>query len=523
MSIRTARRTCAAAALACVLVGLGAAAPAHGASFMVSIMQDDNQVVYGTRAQRVTALQRMKALGTDAVRATVLWEAVATRRRIRRGADPRAYPAIQWDRYDGLVRDANARGIQVYLNVTGPGPRWTHARSPDPANRRTWKPKTREFRRFVEAVATRYSGSYRDENSGGQVLPRVSWWSLWNEPNHGAWLTPQAVRSKRTGGIVPMSPVLYRGLLANGARALLRTGHGSDLVLFGETAPIGLPPRDARKALRPALFIRELFCVNRRNRRYRGRQAKARKCDRANRQLSVLSRLTRLAYGHHPYTKKLAPTRRPRGRDTITMANIAKLPALLDRVARRTKLIPTGMGVLATEFGYESTPPDPFNGIALDRQAAWINEGDYLAYRNPRVFANTQFQLLDVPPRTQFPRDSKQYWFTYQSGLFTDNLRPKPAAFAYAMPLEVRHTGGTSHTIWGQVRFTPNGAKQTVYVQFKPPGAGSFRNAGPPVTVTSHMGFYEVGRAAPGGSTWRAIWVAPDASQAQVSRQITVP
>jgi hypothetical protein len=523
MAYPTARRTCAAAALAFALLGAGPTASAHASSFMVSIMQDDNQLVYGTKGQRITALQRMKSMGVDAVRVTVLWEALATKRRIRNGSSPASYPPVQWDRYDDLVRDATARGVQVYFNVTGPGPRWTGSKSPDPANRKTWKPKVREFRRFVQAVGSRYSGGYRDENSGGKLLPRVSWWSLFNEPNHGAWLTPQAQRTKRVRKPVPMSPVLYRSLLSAGASALIRTGHADDLVLFGETAPIGLPPRDARKPLRPALFLRELFCLDKRLRPYRGDQAKVRKCGSARKKLRVLARLSRLAYGHHPYTKKVPPMSGERRRDVITIGNIKKLPKLLDQIAKRTGLIPSGLPVLLTEFGYETSPPDPFAGIPLERQAAWINEGDYLAYRNPRVFANTQFQLFDVPPQKQFPRDSKQYWFTYQSGLFTDTLRPKPGAFAYAMPLEVRPAGGTRHLIWGQVRFTPNGAKQTVYVQFRPPGAGAFRNAGAPVTVTSHMGFYETVREAPANSTWKAVWVSPDSSQFQVSRQITVP
>ena len=523
MSLRTARRTCAAAALTCALLGAVAAAPAHAAHFMVSIMQDDNQFVYGTKAQRLTALQRTKALGADAIRATVLWDFLATKRRIRNGSSPAAYPPQHWDKYDELVKEASARGIQVYFNLTGPGPSWTHARSPDPANRSSWKPKAREFRRFVQAVATRYSGAYRDENAGGGILPRVSWWSLFNEPNHGAWLTPQAQRFKGIRKPVPTSPVVYRGLLAAGAGALARTGHADDLVLFGETAPIGLPPRDARKPLRPGLFLRELFCLDKRLKPYKGRQAEVRKCKRGRKQLRVLDRLTRLAYGHHPYTKKLDPMRRERRRDVITIANIKALPKLLDRIAKRTDLIPTGMGIFNTEFGYETKPPDPFAGISLERQAAWTNDGDYLAYRNPRVFSTTQFILFDVPPQKQFARGSKQYWFTYQSGLFTDNLRPKPAAFAYAMPIAVRPAGGGNRRIWGQVRFTPNGAKQTVYIQVRPPGASRFQNAGAPVTVTNHMGFYEAFRSAPANSTWRAAWLAPDRSQYQLSRQVTVP
>ena len=47
------------------------------------------------------------------------------------------------------------------------------------------------------------------------------------------------------------------------------------------------------------------------------------------------------------------------------------------------------------------------NGIPLEKQAEYLNVGDYLAYKEPRVFANTQFQLFDVPPRKEFPRNSQ--------------------------------------------------------------------------------------------------------------------
>lgn len=518
----------AARASACALALAGlcvlAAPPpgAEAAKFMVSIMQDDNQLIHGTGLQREAALTRMQSLGVDAVRVTVLWDLVAPRRRPRNGASPRSYRASRWDRYDSLVRSAADRGIHVYFNVTAPGPRWAHARSRDPSNRRTWKPSAREFGRFMEAVAIRYSGTYRDESTGGMLLPRVWWWSLFNEPNQGGWLTPQARRSRRAGGVIPTSPALYRRLVAAGVRALIRTGHADDLVLIGETAPLGGRPRSERRPLRPALFLRELFCLDRRLRPFRGAQARARGCGSVG-TLRVLSRLPRLAYGHHPYTKRLTPYRRDRSRDSISIANIRALPALLDRIARRTGLLPPGTPIFLTEFGYETNPPDPFNGVAPEKQAAYLNQGDYIAYRNPRVFATTQFQLLDVPPRTEFPRGSKGYWFTFQSGLFTDRGKPKPAAGAYAMPFEVRRAPGGRYLLWGQVRFTPNGSRQTVQPQFRPKGATAWQSAGPAVAIVSHVGFWEAIRELPRGATLRAEWVAPDRSASLVTREIALP
>ena len=509
--------------LACVsvlaLLMLATPPRAEGAEFMLSVMQDDNQLVYGSGAQRENALTYMRALGVDAVRVTVLWQAAAPRRKLRNGANPAAYPRRNWDRYDELVKSATSRGLLVYFSVTAPGPAWAHAKSPDRANQRTWKPNPREFGKFFRALGRRYSGRYRDENAGRAVLPRVSWWGLFNEPNQGGWLTPQAQELPGVRGVVPTSPALYRELLVESARALIATGHQDDLALMGETAPLGVAPENERRPLRPAEFLRELFCLDNRLRRFRGRRAKARSCQRVGR-LAVLKKMPRLAYGHHPYTKDLPPTEDPSHRDAISIANIKTLPALLDKIAARTRLIPSDMGVFLTEFGYESNPPDPINGVDSNLHAEYLNVGDYIAYRNPRVFANTQFQLFDVPPQTRFPRDTRQYWFTYQSGLFKDNGEPKPAASAYVMPFEARSAGG-EYLFWGQVRHTPNGIPQTVYLQAKDAG-GNWQTVGDPVQVSNAVGFWDVTRPALPGQTWRVAWGSADGADIKISREITL-
>lgn len=509
--------------LACGLAALaaGGAASAGASSYMLSVMQDDDQMVYRTE-DRDRALDRMRRLGVDAVRATVSWEILAPRKRPRNPADPRGYPATNWDRFDDLVRSATRRGIRVNLNPTAPGPRWAHKRSPSGGLNGTWKPDPHEFGLLMRALGRRYSGRYNDENQGGGLLPRVSWWGIYNEPNHGGWLTPQSKRSRLVRGWVPESPSLYRRLTIAAVAALIRTGHKDDLIAIGETAPLGAAPEEAKRPLRPALFIREMFCLNRSLRRYRGRQARARGCSNVRR-LSLLRRLPRLAFGHHPYTKKSRPRRRDRNRDSITMANIGALPRLLDRIARRTDLIHTGIPVVLDEFGYESKPPDPRNGIPLSRQAKYLNEGDYLAYREPRVISTAQFLLNDVAPRAEFPRDSREYWFTYQSGLFTRTGRAKPAAAAYMMPLEVRRRSGRKHTVWGQLRFAPNGSTQIVSLQFRRRGEKRWEALGRLVKVKSYSGFYRVARTIPTGATVRAVWTEPDFSSFRISRLVRVP
>jgi hypothetical protein len=510
------RRYLTASVLALVLTA-GMAAQAHAAAFELSVMQDDNYLIYSNASNRIVALNRMKAMGVDAIRVSVLWDAVAPKKKLKHGADPKAYRAANWDKYDDVVRAAQAYGIKIYFDVTFPGPRWTQAKASDPANQRTWKPNTRQFGRFYQAVAKRFTGAYHDENEGKGVLPRVSWWGIGNEPNQGGWLMPQARKIGRH--IVPTSPAIYRDLLVAGADALIRTGHGMDTINMGETAPLGVPPQSERRPLRPALFLRELFCLDSRYHSYRGSAAKARNC-RSVRKLSILKKLPGLVYAHHPYTKKTSPVKKDKSRDAITIANLSALPKLLDRIAAKTKLIPSGLGVVLTEFGWETNPPDKRNGITIANQAEWNNLGDYAVYKNPRVFANTQFLLFDVPPQKQYPKGSRAYWFTYQSGLFYSNGVRKPSATAYMLPFVIKKAGG-SDLFWGQVRFTANGADQVIQIQRKQ--GGDWVNDGDPVQVTNSVGFWELTRPAQKGATYRVLWTAPDLSSSLSSREVKAP
>jgi hypothetical protein len=196
------------------------------------------------------------------------------------------------------------------------------------------------------------------------------------------------------------------------------------------------------------------------------------------------------------------------------------LPKLLDKIAAKTKLIPAQLPVVLTEFGWETSPPDKLNGISIANQAEWDNLGDYAAYRNDRIFANTQFLLFDVPPQKQYPKDSRAYWFTYQSGLYYANGRPKPSAVAYMLPFVAKKSGG-NYLFWGQVRFTANGANQTVYLQRKQ--GSDWVSDGDPIPVTNSVGFWEVTRPAQKGATYRVLWASPDNSAFLASREIKLP
>ncbi|HEY3186372.1 MAG TPA: hypothetical protein VGJ70_02780 [Solirubrobacteraceae bacterium] len=516
------KRLIAAALLACAVAPPAAA---RASATQVSIMQDDDQLVYRDDSTRDRALDEMKALGVDVVRATVLWRNVAagvTHAAARRRdlSSPRAYGVAVWNRYDNLVRAAQARGLRVYFSVTGPAPDWAHGKAPRRERdvvRLAWEPGVRQFAKFVTALGRRYSGRYRDEDSGGGLLPRVDFWGLWNEPNQAGWLAPQYAFSREARRVIPVAPIVYRELFFRGRRALDDTGHGHDTILLGETAPLGSGRQGRRSPIRPAKFLRELLCLDAGGHSYTGRQARARHCS----DFDKFGPLRASAYGHHPYTKDLPPTRRDPSPDAITMANINSLATLIDR-SSRTGRIAKGLPIVLTEFGYETNPPDPFSGQPLDRQAEYINVGDYMAAQNPRILSQTQFILKDAGPVPRARPGTKPYWFTYQSGLLFANGSPKPAATAYALPfVAVKTAGGVG--VWGQLRFRPNGIVDQVQLERLSDDGTTWQPIGSPVQVINPVGMFQTVLDGAGPGLYRAHWTGSDPPGDVASRTVQIP
>ena len=532
-------------ALAALLLMTLSVPVAQASPDQVSVMMDDDQLLYRTDKIRGRALVQMRSLGVDVVRATVLWKTVAEgasltnkeisrlkgsaakeRARAQRSrlmpSDPRTYPTRNWDRYDNLVKDAAKFGMRVYFTITGPGPSYAHRKAPASQRRNagTYKPIPTRFRDFVEAVGRRYSGRTRDENGVKRPLPRVSLWSIWNEPNQPGWLTPQF--EKRDGQVVPAAPALFRKLHHAGVEGLERAGHNltADGIFIGETAPLGSVQQGPRNGMRPVPFVRELLCLKPDGTSYEGPDAARRDCD----DFAKSGPLKATAFAHHPYTKKVAPTKAPASPDEITIANIGVLGPLLDTLSAQSGgKIPSGMPVLLTEFGYESNPPDPRNGIPYARQAQFNQLAEFLAYNDPRVQATTHFLLRDVAPLKRYPRGSRLYWFTYQSGLVTNAGRSKPAVFAYALPFVVFPAGEGVTGFWGQLRFRPNGTQDVAAIMWRPSSTAPWQQIGEPAP-TSSRGFFSGSVPAPGpGGEYRAVYVNPETGKITHSSLPTPP
>jgi hypothetical protein len=333
-------------------------------------------------------------------------------------------------------------------------------------------------------------------------MPRVSRWSIWNEPNQGGWLTPQYV--VRDGRTQPVAPVLYRELARAALAALRDTGHGGDDVMLGETAPIGRTGGDpAKRNMAPVEFWRGLLCLDSRGRPLGGSASATLACGR-------FEPLAVAAAAHHPYARGGgAPPTAPSGPGEITTASAGRLELILDQAAALGRL-PRRLPVAYTEFGLQSNPPDPYFGVSLRDQAAWINQADWLAFRNPRIRSVAQYELRDEPDLAAF-----------QSGLRFVDGRFKPSYVAYRLPLWVSRDRSGTVLVYGQVRPARGGALERVLIENRAPGARAFRRVATAWT-TNAKGFVLVRlRARPG--QWRLSWMPADGEPVVRSRVAEAP
>jgi hypothetical protein len=440
---------------ACWLAVVGVLAlPAVAAtsSAQESTFQDDPLLVNGSAAVQGRTLDAIKALGGDRVRVSLQWRLVAPAPGDARkpagfdAADPAAYPPGAWDRYDRVVRLAERRGLGVSFVVTAPAPNWATGSSPGhPELDPTFDPLAAEFEAFVRAAALRYPG--------------VHYWSIWNEPNDGASLTPQWLPDPRDPQrFVPTSPQVYRRLLDAGWTALRQTGHAHDTILVGETAPkgqldtVGLPNSiDAQR------FIRELYCLDDNLQFYAGTDAQLRGCPPADQAAGFVvahpALFSASGWAHHPYELSRAPNQPPTHDSWVTLGNLRDLTRLLRRIRERYSQ-PTDKPVrlYLTRYGYETDP----DGVSAAKQAEYLNQAEYLTWRNGSVRTLAQFLLVDAAP--------------FQSGLRTSNGERKPAYDAYALPVWLpspRVRAGRSLSVWGLVRAAPNGRRVRVSIQVR--------------------------------------------------------
>jgi hypothetical protein len=467
-------------ALAVVAAGvLVVAAPAHASSDQLSVIEDEHQMLELGPAAQVQSLDDAVALGADVVRANVIWSRYApspdSKRKPKRfdAKSPSAYPNLAI--VDQLVTNAQARGLQVLLTVTGPIPVWASKCKGSVSSRHTCKPDPTQFGQFVRAVGKRY--------------PTVKMWSIWNEPNLRPWLTPQYTGKTLEGAVI------YRNLARSAIAGLRGTGHRRDRILLGETAPIGNKPGPRANA-NPEPFLRAVFCLKSNGRRLTGSAASKLKC-------GGFKKLSANGFAHHPYTRggSRPPTSKP-NRGEITAAVASRLTRLLDQAGKAGR-VAKKLPVYYTENGWQTNPPDQIFGVLPDYQAAYMNQSDEMAYRNSRIKAVAQYKIIDDADPGSF-----------QSGVRMIDASPKPSYFAYQLPIWVTKKGASVH-IYGQVRPAADGAALSVEVQHAGSSGSAFTTV-QTVPVSSLKGQFTVDLPDPGGGVWRLRWNGLTSRQAGV-------
>jgi hypothetical protein len=515
-----------------------APAPAAAQTNQIEMFQDDIQLLSNPAA----TLQQLRELGVDVLRVTIHWNAIAPYKRPAgfNATNPAAYPAANWAVYDQIVADAKMDGIALDFSLSSAAPPWaTGAGQPAPGGFGGWEPSASAFKQFVQAVGTRYSGTYDPTQNksipgGPNALPRVSFWEIWNEPNFGADLAPQAIK----GSAVLSAPWMYRSLLDAGWSGLQTTGHGHDQILIGNLdargqsaqpgkgAPQGLPGNFG--ATKPLQFVRALYCLSSSYKQLRGAAAAAVGCPTS----AAGSRQFRSAhpglfqasgFATHPYPVNLPPNRASSNDPDYT--EFSQLPSFAGTLDRIQRIYGSGrrFPIYNNEYGYISNPPNhsltPLNPngqfVSPALAASYINWAEYISWRNSRIASTMQYLLVDPNPR------KAPEFGGFASGLIFYGGVHKPAYDAYRLPLFLPFTTamrGHSLEVWGCVRpahfarLDTAGTPQQVQIQFQRGSRGSFTTLRT-VTVTNIRGYIDLRVTFPASGSVRLAWSYPTMSQ----------
>jgi hypothetical protein len=222
-------------------------------------------------------------------------------------------------------------------------------------------------------------------------FPWVRLWTIWNEPNTATFS-------------VPVSPSLYVRRLLNPGYAALKAASSRNLIAGGVTSP-----RKTPTGLSPLAFMQ-------------GMRAARAKLD---------------AYAQNPYPLSRNETPSSGACTTCSYFTMATLPQLRAAVTRYFG----NKQLWLTEYGYQTSPPDPLLGVSYAKQAQYLGEAASRVWRQAGVTMLIQFLVRDEP--------NIGGW---QSGLYSASGAPKLAVKAFALPLAQIGRSGSRATVWGLVR-----------------------------------------------------------------------
>jgi hypothetical protein len=503
-TIRLIPRLVAAGAIgaAAVITGLAALPAASVAkSSQLAIIQDG-----GDLSTPQQTFQEFRALGANTVRIIVNWNSVlsgsARASKTKPGgfnaSDPNAKQYTGWGPYDNAVTAAKQYGMKVDFTVTGGAPRWAEGKDIPAEGIKelsfAWKPDPMAYGQFMSAVATRYDGSFKPTGQSN-ALPKVSFWVIYNEPNFGQDLGPQATNTSRT----LMGASLYRGIVDAGWKAL-QAHHAHDTILIGELAARGFYLSNGRHSsfapqgfpgnygqTRALYFLRSLYCIGTNGKPLSGNAAKTVTCPTSSKGFRNAhpGLFKASGFGDHPYPVNGTPLTDGKTTDYATFPELGNLESQLDK-ANRAYGSSKKFAIYNDEYGYITNPPnnDPKQRYVSPAKAAgYINWAEYLSWKSPRIASYMQYLLLDPPNNSGAYRG-------FASGLEFNNGKHKPTYDAYRLPLYMPKTSltkGTAAEVWGAARpapFLSRDGAQSVAIQLNgqtvqnvKPGNGGYFDA----------------------------------------------
>jgi LemA protein len=308
-----------------------------------------------------------RALRPDVIRYNVDWSGVA-RAKPRAAADP-ADPAYDWTATDGIVQNAARQGARVLLTLVQ-APAWANG-----GHVPRFAPlEARDFGTFCRAVASRYSGDFVPAGATA-ALPRVTRFTVWNEPNRGQFFQPQGAHGFE-------APRLMAGLMRSCAGAIRAESPDAQVAL----GP--LASRGGLGGIAPLAFLK----------RYR-----------------VAGGPRPDVVALNPYLEDLLPVYRGTEAEAdgaITIRNLDRLEDALTAVYGDT------VPIWLTEFAWRTAGPAA-GGVTPQRQAALAEQSvDLVREHYPYAQMLVWFLLRDVSPTS--------YW---RSGL-VDSANDRKPVFA---------------------------------------------------------------------------------------------
>ena len=215
-------------------------------------------------------------------------------------------------------------------------------------------------------------------------------------------------------------------------------------------------------------------------------------------------------FAHDPYSFFLAPQVSMAYPSFVPLADLSRLERGLDAIFTAYG-VPSRLPLWLTEYGYETDPPNPFRGVSPATQALYLDEAQYMAFRDPRVRGLSQFLLFDALPDAAYRPGTPRYWSTFQTGLMYADGTLKPSFGSYRLPLFLPDPllgRARSVLVWAMLRPAAPGTRQLVSVQWRSVSGGYRTIARVAVHNAAEVLIDRI--TVPGPGVLRIAWTAPD-------------